>query len=161
MGLHLSVLLLVMILAGNKYYCHSSKIPHCMKEHISPVRKPTVAPTWVYLSRNHEEILMVLRFSKNSKERHFIPFCTVWHWPVNKEEKKNHCRVSIHGSSFVLGIVWSSIYCSSLSWGPAISGTSTYSQQAHITESQNRLGWETPFRLTPSTQLHAKEISLI
>lgn len=44
MGLHLSVLL-VMILAGDKYYCHSSKILHCVKEHISLVRKPTVVPT--------------------------------------------------------------------------------------------------------------------
>lgn len=147
MGLHLSVLLLVLILDGNKYCCHSSKILHCVKEHISLVRKPTVAPTWVYLSGSHEEILMVLRFSKNSKERHFIPFCTVWHWPVNKEEKKNHYRVSIHDSSFLLGIVWSSICWSSVSWGPAIPGTSTYSQQACITESQNRLSLETPFPL--------------
>lgn len=142
MGLDLSVLLLVMILAGKKHCYHSSKILHCMKEHISLVSKPTVAPK--YLSGNYEGILMVLRFSKNSKERHFIPFCTVWHWPANKEEKKNHYRVGTHGSSFVLGVVWSGICCSS-DWAiPAKPGTSQYSQQAHITESQNRLSWETP-----------------
>lgn len=144
MGLHLSVLLLVMILAGNKHCFYSSKIQHCMKEHISLVRKPTVAPKWVYLSGNYEGILMILRFSKNSKERHFIPFCTVWHWPVNKEEKKNHYRVDTHGSSSVLGIVWSGICCS-----PEVQPYQEHAHipSRHISQSQNRLSWETPLPL--------------
>lgn len=127
----------------------------CEKTHFS-CKKIAIAPTWEYLSGNNE-ILMVLRFSKNSEERHFIPFCTVWHWPVNEEKKKNHYRVGIHGSSFVLGVVCSGIpteAAAAVSWGPAIAGTNTYSQQAHIAESQNRLSWETPFTLI-HTQLGA------
>lgn len=143
MGLHLSIILMVMTLAGNKCCCHSSKILHCVEEHISLVREPTIAPTWEYLSENHEEILIVLRFSKNSEERHFIPFCTVWHWPVNKEEKKNHYRVGIHGSSLVLGIVWSGI--STEAAAALCPEVQPHQEQAHIPSrhilQNHRIGW--------------------
>lgn len=88
MGLRLSLLLLLISLAGNEYHCHSSKILPCVKEIISLGTRPTIATTLENLSGNNEEILKFLRFSKDSEQSYIIPFCTVWHWPANKEEKK-------------------------------------------------------------------------
>lgn len=85
-----SIFILLMSLNSKIWYnCQSGKILLCVREIISLRTRPTTASMLENFSGHNKEILKMLRFSKESKQSHIVPFCAVWHWPANKENKNS------------------------------------------------------------------------